>query len=165
MAPYRSRRSAARRRRRRPRGSPRSLDAAAGRVSSRWRRWPQPARTTARGARRDARRRQERPAAKAVSTTGTATLRQQLSRPLSCSPRRDRIAEVIDMPLGRVGHRLGSGRCDESFFRPVGNHDRACGFLTAIERSRNPEGGYARNRNRRPHRARAQPTKNKEKPT
>jgi hypothetical protein len=67
--------------------------------------------------------------------------RQQLSRPLSCSPRRDRIAEVIDMPLGRVGHRLGSGRCDESFFRPVGNHDRACGFLTAIERSRNPEGG------------------------
>jgi hypothetical protein len=51
----------------------------------------------------------ERPAAKAVWTSGTATLRQQLSRPLSCLPRRGRVAEVIGMPLGQVGHRFGFG--------------------------------------------------------
>src|SRR5262245_40486209 len=58
---------------------------------------------------------QERPAAKAVWTTGTATFRQQLSRPVRCSPTRDRVADVIGIPLGRVGRRLGSGRVRESF--------------------------------------------------
>src|SRR5262249_30042832 len=58
---------------------------------------------------------QERPAAKAVWTTGTATLRQQLSRSVRCSPTRDQAADVIGMLLGRVGRLLGSERCDESF--------------------------------------------------
>src|SRR5262245_37912740 len=60
---------------------------------------------------------QERPAAKAVWATGTATLRQQLRRPVTCSARRDRLAEVIGMLLGRIGHRLGSGRVRRIFFR------------------------------------------------
>jgi hypothetical protein len=32
---------------------------------------------------------------------------------------RDRVADVIGMPLGRVGHRLGYGRVRRIFFRPV----------------------------------------------
>src|SRR5262245_13390383 len=74
---------------------------------------------------------QERPAAKAVWTTGTATLRQQLSRRVRCSPTRDRVADVIGMPLGRIGRRLGSGRVRRTFFRlaetaigPVASYQR-----------------------------------------
>jgi hypothetical protein len=62
---------------------------------------------------------QERPAAKAAWTSGTATLRQQRSRPIRCSRRRELVAEVIGMPLGRVGHRLGSDRVRRIFLWPV----------------------------------------------
>src|SRR5262249_56406776 len=51
---------------------------------------------------------QERPAASAVWATGTATLRQHVSRPVTCSPRRARVAEVVDIPLGQGGRSLGS---------------------------------------------------------
>ena len=44
--------------------------------------------------------------------------------------RRDRVAEVIAMPLGRVGHRLGSGHVRRIFFPAGRNRDRACPFST-----------------------------------
>ena len=56
---------------------------------------------------------QERPAAKAVWTSGTATLRQQLSRPVRCSRRRNR---VIGMPLGRVGQPSRFRSCATNLF-------------------------------------------------
>src|SRR5262245_47182188 len=43
---------------------------------------------------------QARPAAEAVWATGMATLRQQLTRPAMCSPRRDRVADGAGMPRG-----------------------------------------------------------------
>jgi hypothetical protein len=81
---------------------------------------------------------QERPAAKAVWTSGTAALRQQRSRAVRCSRRGDRVAEVICMPLGRVGHRLGSRRVRRINFPAGWNRDQVCGFLTAGGRSRKP---------------------------
>ena len=54
--------------------------------------------------------------------------------------RGQRHAEVIGMPLGRVGHRLGSGRARGIFFPACRNRDPACGFLPV--RGRRSELGY-----------------------
>src|SRR6185503_15911130 len=77
---------------------------------------------------------QERPAPKAVWTTGTATLRQQLTRPVRCPPRRDQLADLIDMPLGRVGHFFGSGPMRGIF--PVDAKPRSGLRLLTSERER-----------------------------
>src|SRR6201988_1747390 len=75
-----------------------------------------------------------------------ATLRQQLSRPLRCSPRRGRVAEVIDMPLGQVGHHLGFGRTRRILFSVSRNCDRACGVSSGDTEESHPDAGCGADR-------------------